>query len=159
MHYSSFYIVGCLLARYHDSISLYITNSTKIVKYTYSIVGLVFYLFEWLVPFKFNTNVLELMMGIGASIFIALSLGDNKVKEFLSKEKLIYLGNISYSLYLVHPIVLLTAVYSLKDFFPIYVIVVMVPLVSIIIAHFYNKFIENPAIKLARIFIGSTYRR
>ncbi|AIF51814.1 acyltransferase [Pelosinus sp. UFO1] len=157
VHFSSFFIMGCLLAKYHYSISSYIANSKKAMNFTFSIVGLIFYLFEWLIPFNLSHNVLDLLTGIGASIFIALSLGDDKVKGFLLKPKLIYLGKISYSLYLVHPIVLLTAIYSLKDFFPIYAIVAMVPLISIVVAHFYNKFIENPAIALGRNFIRSKY--
>lgn len=153
IHFSSFFIIGCLLAKYKNQISSYVTNSKKIMIYIFYGIGLIFYLCEWLSPFNFNRNSLDLITSIGVSIFIALSLGDNQIKEFLLKRQLIYLGSISYSLYLVHPIVLLTAIYSLKDFVPIYLIVAMVPLVSIVVAHFYNKLIENPGIKLGRMFI------
>lgn len=153
LHFSILFIFGALLAKYHGEISLYFTYSNKFKNIKIMIVGLILYLFQWLIPLNLNQNFLDLISGIGASLFIALALGDNKLRAFLLKPPLIYLGKISYSLYLVHPIVLLTAIYSLRAFFPIYSIVAFVPLVSLIVAHFYNKFIENPAITVGRQLI------
>lgn len=157
LHFSILFIFGALLAKYHESISLYFTYSNKIKNIIFISVGVILYLLQWLIPLNLNQNFLDLITGVGASIFIALALGDNRLKEFLLKPQLIYIGRISYSLYLVHPIVLLTAIYSLKEVFPIYIIVPFVPLVSIIVAHFYNKFIENPAIAVGRNLISNKW--
>jgi peptidoglycan/LPS O-acetylase OafA/YrhL len=157
IHYSSFFLLGCLLAKYHDFIISYIANCKKTMVYTFYTIGSILYLFEWLTPFTFNQNIFDLFTSYGAAIFIALALGDSRAKNFLLKPQLIYLGNISYSLYLVHPIVLLTAIYSLKNVLPIYLIVLMVPFISIFIAHFYNKLVENPAVALGQKIIKKNF--
>jgi peptidoglycan/LPS O-acetylase OafA/YrhL len=156
VHYLSFFIAGCLLAKHQYFLSSYISNAPRIFSLILTILGLSLYLIEWLVPIHLNSNLLDMLVGIGSSIFIVLSLGDTFVKKMLLLPRLVYLGRISYSLYLVHPIVLLIAIYSLKQFFPIYIIVLFVPLISIFIAHYYNKIIENPSIKLSRKFSYKT---
>ena len=65
-------------------------------------------------------------------------------------EKLRALGHISYSLYLIHLPVLLSAVYLLLPILPIGAILVGVPPAALAAAWIFNRLVEDPAGELGR---------
>ncbi len=145
--YAALFIIGCLLAKHREYISIYISKLNNLSTVIFIIIAIFLYLAEWLIPIRLNTNI---FVGIGSALIIALALGNFHIQKFLSYSPILYLGKISYSLYLVHTIVILTLTYIFKNILPIYIILVAVPFISIIIAHIYNKFIEQPAIALGK---------
>ncbi len=145
--YAALFIMGCLLAKHREYISNYISKMNNLATIISIIIALFLYLAEWLIPARLNTNI---FVGIGSALIIALALGNVHIQTFLSHSPILYLGKISYSLYLVHTIVILTLTYIFRNILPIYIILVAVPFISIIFAHIYNKFVEKPAIVLGK---------
>lgn len=92
----------------------------------------------------------------GAALMIALALGSEKASRSLSRPGPIWLGRISYSLYLVHLPILLAVTHLLGDMLPIWTILALVPPLALLVAHLFHYFIEVPSMALGkRLTIGA----
>ena len=89
-------------------------------------------------------------IGLGAAGFIVLALGRARVAHWLRLPPLLLLGRISYSLYLFHPIVLLTMLYALHDRVAAIVWIPAVVPVALATAWVSWRLIEMPSIALGR---------
>jgi len=98
----------------------------------------------------------RLIVGVFACCFILLLIKSEEVLAHFAWKPFIYLGNISYSLYLVHlPIVN----FSLKKFFAYnfsgsinLVFAIFIIFIVIVVSHFTYKYIERPSVKLLKYF-------
>ena len=81
---------------------------------------------------------------------IIAALAPGALAAFLRHKVLRALGHISYSLYLIHLPVLLSAVYLLLPILPIGAILVGVPPAALAAAWIFNRLVEDPAGELGR---------
>ena len=102
----------------------------------------------------FKRQIVDIITGLGAAMFIILAIGNTRLSNILHRPYLIHLGRISYSLYLVHVIVLLLAINLLKNIVILPYIVIMIPFLSLISAHYFYKMIELPSINLGKSIAG-----
>lgn len=143
-----FFILGALIAKYNQKLCNYYITSSKMIKLTIAVVGLILYTFEWCF-FRFNYFILnEWTTALGASIFIILSLNSKIIKSILLFKPIHFIGKISYSLYLFHVILMMFIVNALHGKLPFKAILVAVVVASIIFASAAYYLIEKPAIKL-----------
>ncbi|PEN43550.1 hypothetical protein CN540_31265 [Bacillus toyonensis] len=164
-YYCSFFVIGSVFAKYKDSIKFFYNRQSILTKTLIVIFAILMYSIEWVVPglgeLKSNGGIylitlrtfINLCVTIAILILFMFALNSTKFQNKLRNSKLVYLGKISYSLYLIHPIILLTSIYALKDFLSIEIIVVAIPFVSIIIASIMYKLIEEPSINLGKRLI------
>jgi peptidoglycan/LPS O-acetylase OafA/YrhL len=89
-------------------------------------------------------------IAFGAGSFVLLALGVEKVTKLLLHPALTWLGDVSYSLYLVHALVLLSLVHAFHRFAPIWLLLAAVPPISLAAAHVSWKLVELPSIALGR---------
>ncbi len=106
---------------------------------------------------------------IGASMIIIAILSSKKMQNILNNKILLYLGKISFSLYLIHPLVIGTIVSRLYlylnnsfsyDF--TYITVMIISLIlSLLLGDIIYRFIDKPSIKFAEIIykIFNTFRK
>ena len=92
----------------------------------------------------------DYLIGFGASGFIMLAIGRARFAQWLRLMPLLMLGRVSYSLYLFHPIVLLTMLYALHDRVSPALWVPAVAPVAIITAWATWHLIERPSVALGR---------
>lgn len=91
----------------------------------------------------------------GAVILIALTLGWHPMQAFLSHRVFVWLGSISYSLYLTHFILLTSLGYLLHDKLPQMLIAALAVPLAIVFAEFFYEFVEQPSIAWSRQMRGA----
>lgn len=163
VYYCAFFIVGSVLARYKDLLAIFFTKINKKWRILFGISFVGLFTFEWWIPVigykKYNGNMIETVSAnviidytvmISIIILFLFALNSQRMSSMLKVKPLLFLGKISYSLYLIHPIILLTAINVFENILPTYVILLFVPVLSMISATFMYFLIEKPSIKLGR---------
>ncbi|QGQ47221.1 acyltransferase family protein [Metabacillus sediminilitoris] len=165
IHYLSIFILGVLVAKYRFTIIHFYRQLTIPNKWIFLIMSVIIYNFadtiipEILISPIFGPYLLiieEYFQALGAIGFITAALGSDKVAWFLMRKPLIFLGKISYSLYLYHLIVLLSCVHILYGLIPIWQILIGSMVLSIGVSALFYYLIENPCIKFGRVLAEKT---
>ena len=113
----------------------------------------------WICSFAFmlfpaGSELAPLAYGIGAVGVIVLSLASPGAERVLSMRPSVWLGRISYSLYLFHVVILMAAVHLLFDHVALPIIIVGSIATSVIVATLAHRAIELPAMALGRRLAG-----
>jgi peptidoglycan/LPS O-acetylase OafA/YrhL len=93
------------------------------------------------------------IIAIGGTILIIIILCYG---QFIVKRPIQFLGNISYSLYLLHTPIIKCFIYIFGGHMPILIILIGALTASIIVAYLSYKFIELPFIELGKKLIKKT---
>ncbi|MGH1328075.1 acyltransferase family protein [Bacillus pretiosus] len=147
LHFTSMFMVGMLLFKYQEKLIYSYRNMKKIKKGFLIALGIILYLYSILI-YGFSRNDTTFLLKdwgvvMGVSIFIIMAMSNLKVKVFLNKSVFVYLGEISYSIYLCHfPImmVLFKLLYTkIPIFFLLILCITMTLLFSIVSYHLIEK--------------------
>ncbi|PFL24322.1 acyltransferase [Bacillus cereus] len=147
LHFTSMFMVGMLLFKHQEKLIYSYRNMKKFNKGFLIALGIILYLYSILI-YGFSRNDTTFLLKdwgvvIGVSIFIIISMSNLKVKAFLNKSVFVYLGEISYSIYLCHfPImmVLFKLLYTkIPIFFLLTLCITMTLLFSIVSYHLIEK--------------------
>jgi len=85
----------------------------------------------------------------GAVILIGISATSPAIGQALERRVLVWLGRVSYSLYLVHIPILLMIVHLLGGVVPLPLLLALVPIVSLGAAELFSRTVEQPSLRLA----------
>lgn len=157
LRFLPYFVIGFLLAQYMDVLKAYCMTLSKIQKIIVFVASLLLYTYTWW--FFPQINVIHLYIFnewatvIGASMIIVLSVGSNTLSKFLHNKILLWLGDISYSLYLIHSISILSISYLFYNGTNLILIIFVSLIVSLFISHLMYKYIEIPSIKLGKYLI------
>lgn len=155
IHYTSFFILGALLAMNMEHLRKLYNKLTTIVKFSLLLFALLIYTYKWW--FFTGVSILHLepvndwAIAIGVVIFIVFALNSNLVKRVLQIKLISFTGKISYSLYLYHLLVGFTLFKVFYGKIPTSILMIGVFILSIIIAAIMYYAVEKPAIKLGRL--------
>lgn len=159
LHYSSMFIIGALLAKNREYLVSKIINSK--VKYILLPLGLLFFSYPR-IPFMLLSKligeidydlyliIIDWYICFGAVLIILSALSSKLFSKLLLIKPVQFIGEISYSLYLVHPIVLLTTVHIFYGKIPVPLILLISFLFTMVVSVLCYKFIEIPSIKIGR---------
>ncbi|KAA0784464.1 acyltransferase [Bacillus wiedmannii] len=147
LHFTSMFMVGMLLFKHQEKLIYSYRNMKKINKGFLIALGVILYLYSILIYgiSRNDTTFLLKDWGVvmGVSIFIIMAMSNIKVKAFLNKSVFVYLGEISYSIYLCHfPImmVLFKLLYTkISILFLLTLCITMTLLFSIVSYHLIEK--------------------
>ncbi|MFS0638300.1 acyltransferase [Mesobacillus foraminis] len=159
LHYISFFIMGALIAKHKNNLVNKIADLK--IKYLLLPLGILFFTYPKItyspillligdIDFTLYLLIIDWIIGIGATIIILLSFGIKQFSKFLLTKSAQFLGGISYSLYLVHPIILISMVHVLYGNLPIPFILVASFIITMVVAVLNYKFIEVPSIRFGR---------
>ncbi|MEH7786650.1 acyltransferase [Bacillus thuringiensis] len=147
LHFTSMFMVGMLLFKYQEKLIYSYRNMKKFKKGFLITLGVILYLYSILI-YGFSRNDTTFLIKdwgvvMGVSIFIIMAMSNLKVKAFLNKSVFVYLGEISYSIYLCHfPImmVLFKLLYTkIPILFLLILCITMTILCSIVSYHLIEK--------------------
>lgn len=165
-HYSSLFIFGALLAKYRNNIIEWLQNLDLKLKGLLFILGIIMFLYAHpsfvlnivypsINPY-YRTVLDSWFIAAGACILIAFAISPGVFSKLLNHKFVVYLGKISYSLYLCHLAILLSLIHWLYNKLPIGIICIMTVLCAFLISSLFHYLIEKPAITLGKYLTKST---
>jgi len=86
----------------------------------------------------------------GAVLLLLLVIGSGQARRMLERKPCLFVGRVSYSLYLSHLVVLLALVHLLHGWLPVWLIVICLPPLALAVAYVLYRFLELPAIALGQ---------
>lgn len=154
IRYSAMFIVGALLARHHEALTARFNRLRRARKWLVLAAATLAYTYRWwflphqpLLHFDiFN----DWAVTAGVSVFIICALASAKASRLLHARPLLFLGKISYSLYLYHAVVLLAALHLFFGLIPLPVIYALSLGTTIIVSTVMYRLVEVPAIDIGR---------
>ncbi|MBE7149453.1 acyltransferase [Bacillus mycoides] len=152
-HYTVLFLVGALVAKYKNNLIVFYSNCTKCKKILWFLLAILFYMYEGIIgEIKVLNNFIlrDYVVAISACLFVILSLSVSTFSSLLRNKYLLYLGKISYSLYLYHLISLFSLIYILNDILPVTIILIMSLILSFILATISYLFVEKFAFTIGK---------
>ena len=157
--YVWFFVIGIELARHRRAVTLWIQSRGRIVFAALLSLAACFYGARLIFPALGFRPESDFIVGIGAAGFVAFAFGRARFERWLSWPPFLFLGRISYSLYLLHPIVLLTFVYALHGVLSREVMLIVMAPASVLVAWAGQRFVEEPSMRLGRALARRTLAR
>lgn len=141
-YYATFFVIGSTIALHLKHFSKIRPGSALVLL----VLGLLTFQGHW----SQDLFLQELMVAAGAVLIIVSALAGGPIHRVLQCAPLRWLGQISYSLYLVHVPLLLAVVILLHDYVPVAAILLAVPFASLLVAWLFNDFVAEPSARLGK---------
>lgn len=166
IHYTAMFVIGALLAKYTPRIKNILISLSKMARVAIFSFGVMIYvyihpsfvikhfLFSNINPF-YRTVIDSWSVTVGASIIIMIALSSRSLSSILRNKLITFLGKISYSLYLIHVVILFTCLRALYNLMPIWSIYLIALVLIFTVSSIMYILIEKPSIKLGKILTQS----
>jgi peptidoglycan/LPS O-acetylase OafA/YrhL len=158
LHYTTMFILGICLARERTRIAHWFSRISRPVRISFGIASLLLLAFArpGLTPLTMRIFHLHLtffaqwLTALGAGGLIVICLNSASCKRVLHWPPIHFLGQISYSLYLWHFVVLLFCVHLLYGEVSLWGILCLIFILSIFVSWLSYRYIEVPSMNLGR---------
>lgn len=153
-YFAVFFVFGMFVAHHRDAI---VGTLRRIPGWRRAVLSLGA-VYSVILPHAPYFSVLlpaDITFGLGSALMIALALGSPAWSRTLQSRPLLWLGRVSYSLYLTHNIVLLAVVHLLYPFLDGVGLLAAVAVSSLIVAECSYRLMEAPSIRLGRYISGA----
>lgn len=147
------FILGILLVKHHRAINNIYLKQNLFIKFVLILISLILLRYSGGILKLFSiysTVTYYTLTGIGASILIILAMNNKIIKSFLLLKPIYFIGKISYSIYLVHAIVLYSFIYVYYGHINNYLIALLSFIFTIFISYIFYVYIEVKSIELGR---------
>jgi peptidoglycan/LPS O-acetylase OafA/YrhL len=141
--YVVFFVFGILLALHDQEIERFLAPRIKLRAVSWVLL-------TCLLCIPYTKGYYDLAYALGATLLVALCLSSTGVKRVLRLSGLVALGRISYSLYLVHLIIILALVHELHDKVSTYVILAIAIVLSLLVASATYHLLEAPCNQIGK---------
>lgn len=166
LHYAGMFIIGALLAQNRDSLITIIRSRSKRQKSMLAFIAPLIYCFfhipSFIYPSNWDSNIRlisnDWITVLGASLILLLALSVKKISKLLLNRGIVYLGKISYSLYLYHILILFSLVYILNNIIPLWSIAILSICITFIVSTISYYLIELHSIRLGKILTKNDYK-
>ncbi len=139
-----FFVIGVSLAIHLDRVRGFATRLSGRARLAGWIGALALVALPELAP------SVDLAYGVAAATVILLALSSQRAARLLERPSIEWLGRVSYSLYLVHLVVIVTMVHLLAGHVPLALILAAAVVISLLAAHVLYYCIEAPSMALGR---------
>lgn len=157
--YVSCFGVGILIAKYRHPLIERVRSARPSGRMLLALLALLLYTYHYWVPADGSALHKPAVKGaaetLGAAGWVLLAMGSVRAGRLLRTAPLQFLGRISYSLYLVHAIVILALVHLLHGHVATLLILPAVWAISICLATLGEKYVERPGIAIGRRLAGA----
>lgn len=152
MFYVIFFVFGATLSKYRKEVSETIQAFKPINKFLIFILSILLISARWIIDIVpiLPHSIHEIFVGIGITLLFAVVLSSDLAQKILMNKFLLWLGKISFSLYLTHILVLMLLAILVGRY-----AIWLTPIVSLPVAALTYKYVEEPAIKIGRKWTSS----
>ncbi|KQL39940.1 hypothetical protein AN960_08180 [Bacillus sp. FJAT-25509] len=162
LSYLSIFIMGILLAKHRMELVDFFQKLKLKYKIMFFLFSILLFNFSGLALYdiyevtklhaftEFSLIIQEYGMGLGATGLFIIAIGSSKIEKILMYKPIQFVGKISFSLYLYHPLVLLSFVHLFYNILPLWVVFIMTIVFSIAIAYIAWRYVEVPSMQLGR---------
>jgi peptidoglycan/LPS O-acetylase OafA/YrhL len=166
LHYLGFFIIGAYLGKFNKKIITLAQNLSTRTRWIMFISAILLYTNPFWLPAYIGAQIRvlrwitskiwlqEWVTAGGVIIFITLAISSRKATTILSNRYLLFMGSISYSLYLFHAVILKVVVTRLAPSVSLPFILLLTILLSLITATIAWHLLEKPTIGLGRTISG-----
>ena len=156
LYYFTFFILGSLVCKYRLLITDWINRISLFWYYVLLFVMLMIYTFKysmfWLPSLIYNfLNSINDYVSAVAAILILFIVLSNRAYGFLNTKALLFLGKISFSLYLVHIVVIASLAHLFHQYLSAGLIVCIAFLCSFPMAVIFYYCVEMPSLNIANV--------
>jgi len=151
--YLPMFVVGIVLARWKDTLVSYVRKLSPPWQYAQVALAVALYTYpsSWAQVTKIHTAMVnDIAITAGAAMFVVLALSSTKMAGLLNLQPVKFLGKISYSFYLYHAIVMLTAIHLFFGRAPLPVILCSSLVMGVVVSWLAYRLVEVPSISLGR---------
>lgn len=141
--YVMFFVFGILVASKYTAFDAFLSRRPGLTKVLWPMAFL-------LLAVPYTKGYVEFSYAVGAFVLITLCMHSPTARGFLNRPPLLWLGRVSYSLYLSHQLVLLGLVHLLHDRVPMAVILLLVLAISLPLAELLNRTVEMPSSEIGK---------
>lgn len=153
IHYIAMFIFGFLLAQNINSIYAWFRNLSATTRIGFAITGFCLYTFSHLLPGRLQYYE-DLPISVGAVLMVVTGVCSTRTAAFLKRPIVKFFGDISYSLYLYHAIVVLALTHALYGKISMPLILAIAGATSVVVSWLSYKYIELPAIRWGKAVSG-----
>jgi peptidoglycan/LPS O-acetylase OafA/YrhL len=157
MHFVAMFILGFLLAQNVSAIYAWFRNLNFLFRAGIALIGFCLYAFSHGLPGRLKYFE-DLPVAAGAALIVITGICSLKTSAFLRRGIVKFFGDISYSLYLYHAVVLISLTHALYGRVHVSVILVLAAAVTILVSRLSYKYIELPAIRWGKVCSGYVQR-
>ena len=154
LHYAAFFIIGSVTANHLHAINRCYARLTTLQAAIIAIVALTLYGFSnasgITQHFSIPADLFDWGTAAGATMFIIFAMNSRPFHSFLTSRTIHHLGQISYSLYLIHATILFTLIHTLWGRVPLGILLAIYLTVTLAVTEIFYRLIERPTMLLGR---------
>ncbi len=152
-YFAVFFVMGIILALKREQVSNLINKQPLFMKFVLLAVVAVCFIYDKRY-FDYHSMIFDYFHAVGAIILIALAFNWHEFAQVLSIKPFLWLGRISYSLYLIHWIILYIVFELFGHVLPLWTLIAIVIITSLLAADLMARYVEYPCITLGKRLLG-----
>jgi peptidoglycan/LPS O-acetylase OafA/YrhL len=154
LHYAAFFLIGSLLAKHLHAISRWFARLTAFQAGAIALVSLALYGFSNASSIVQRSSIpgdlYDWGTAAGATMLIVFAMNSRPFHSFLTSRTIHHLGQISYSLYLIHGTVLFVLIHTLLGRVSMGILLLIYLSVTLLVTEIFYRLIERPTMLLGR---------
>ena len=154
LHYAAFFIIGSLMAKHLPAISRWYSRLTRLQAATLGLAAFALYCFGDASSLAQRSaipqDLFDWPVAAGAIAIIVFAINNSSFHKFLTSPTIHYLGERSYTLYLIHGTVLFTLIHTLMGKVRLDLLLLLYLVVTFIVTEIFYRLIERPSMLLGR---------
>jgi peptidoglycan/LPS O-acetylase OafA/YrhL len=154
LHYAAFFLIGSLLAKNLHTIHRWFARLTPFQASVIALISLALYGFSdastIIQRFSIPADLYDWAAAAGAIMLIVFAMNSRPFHSFLTSRAIHHLGQISYSLYLIHGTILFVLIHTLFGHVPIAILLLIYLSATLLVTEIFYRLIERPTMLLGR---------
>ncbi len=153
-HYAAFFVIGSLLAKHLHAVNRWYARLKPAQAATFALFVLALYGFSQasslVQRFSIPEDIFDWPVASAAVMLIVFAINSPPFHKFLTSPTIHYLGERSYSLYLIHGTVLFSLIHTLMGRVRLDVLFLLYLAITLCVTEIFYRLIEHPAMLFGR---------
>jgi peptidoglycan/LPS O-acetylase OafA/YrhL len=154
LHYAAFFIIGSVLAKHLHAINRWYAWLKPAHAAALALISLALYGFSdasrLVRLFSLPEDLFDWPVAGGAVMLIIFAMNSRPFRSFLTVRTIHYLGERSYSVYLIHGTIIFTLIHTLMGRVRMSILFLIYLAITLIVAEIFYRLVEHPSMLLGR---------